>query len=142
MKEKKFLKSEFHDGNWRDIEVVPIAVNLIWQSVPVAQVHRGKEFYPKIKADIQENGLKFPLLVVRCTYDELLKQKEKWKDKILPIPTEEDFYGYVVWGGSNRHAIAKELEYDYVDCVLYDTFEEAHKTQKIQREPYKDKYYK
>jgi len=138
---KTALKSEFNNGEWNGIEVVPLLVKHIWQSVPIALTHQGKDFYPKIKADIEANGLKFPLLVVKCTYEELLKQKKRWKDKILDLPAEDDFYGYVVWGGSNRYAIAKELNYDYVDCVLYDNFEEAHKTQKVQRKPYVGKYY-
>ena len=135
------LDSQFHDKRWNDMLVVQIPLSSIWQSVPIAMVHRTKDFFPRIKQDIKENGLHFPLLIVKSDYAELLRQKAKFKAKILPLPTEEDFNGYTVWGGSNRYAIAKQLGYDSVDCVVFDEFVKAHKCQKMHRKPYLGKYY-
>lgn len=137
------LKSSYHGDKWNNIDVIPLPVKELWTSVPKAEIHRGKEFFEPVKKDIEENGLHFPLLVVHSTYEQLVKQKERYKKAMLELPEETDEKIYVVWGGSNRWHVANELGYKYVDCVLFSNgeFDKARKMQRLHREPYQGKFY-
>ena len=139
------LNSEFHGGRWNGLPVVQLACSDIWQSVPIAKVHKGRIFYDRILEDIQKNGLKFPLLVVHSTKREVQQQKKIYTNQLNDLPfwhTDNlDEMMYTVWGGSNRLAIAKQLGYHTVDCVILTDFKKARSMQKLHRAPYQGKYY-
>lgn len=137
----KNLKCKHEVWNKRTVVSMPVAQ--LWASVPVAPLFNGKPFYEPVKHDIQTNGLNFPILVVKATFAELTKMKVKHKRHLLELPTgynPTDII-YVVWGGSNRLAIARELNYTHVDCVIYEhDFAAAWRDQSLQRDPYKELY--
>lgn len=139
------LSCEFHDGYWNEYKVISLPVNDLWASVPVAKTLRGKPFYSKVKTDIELNGLKFPLLVVKSSRAEVLKQKRRFGDSMNPLPfwqrDDLNVEMYTVWGGSNRLEIARELGYSTVDCVIVESFGRAHSMQKLHRAPFKNKLY-
>jgi len=84
-------------------------------------------------------------MVVHSTRGELIKQKERYKDKMCELPfwlTDDKFIKlYTVWGGSNRLSIARELGYDTIDCVVIEDFNKARNMQALHRKPYQGKYY-
>jgi len=142
------LQCRFHGSTWDGIEVVQIAISDLWPSVYKAEVNRGIRFYDSVKQDIKENGLHFPLLVVDATRKQVIEQKEKYGERVRELPFSEetsdlDARQYVVWGGSNRYEVAKELGYTHVDCVVFPNgdFEKARKRQCVHREPYQGKLY-
>ena len=144
----KILKSRYHNLQWNEMAVVSLRVSDLWASVPIAEKHRGREFYEPIKEDIRKNGLHFPLIVVDATRNDLVKEKRKYKDKLCKLPFDKDkddltIRQYTVWGGSNRWNIANDLGYEHVDCVIVHNadFEGARRMQGLHRKPYKGKYY-
>jgi hypothetical protein len=141
----KNLKSQYHNDKWNGYEVVQLPIKDLFQSVPAAAKVRGKEFYKPLKEDIAKNGLRFPIMVVHSTRGELIKQKERYKDKMCELPfwlTDDKFIKlYTVWGGSNRLSIARELGYDTIDCVVIEDFNKARNMQALHRKPYQGKYY-
>lgn len=136
----KRLLSAFTGKEWNGRKVESFPLSLVWPSVPRADKLKGKPFYSTVKDDISQNGLKFPIIVVKCTYEELLEQKKKFNKSMRQPPSRDTFFGYVVWGGSNRYRIAEELGYNHIDCVIYDNFDEARKDQALHREPYQHLY--
>jgi hypothetical protein len=142
----KLLKSKYDE--WDGMKVVPLKIDNLWASVPKAEVHRGKQFYGPVMKDIEANGLHFPLLIVEATHAQLIKEKRRYKDKMLDLPFDEkntnlDEKIYVVWGGSNRVRAAAELGFDYIDCVIFTNgrFDLAKSKQKLHRKPYMRKFY-
>ena len=137
------LKSKYHGSTWNNIEVTPLRVNELWASVPKAVKHKNKEFFQPVMDDINESGLHFPLLVVHATYNQLLTQKSKYRNKMVELPEDTGEKLYVVWGGSNRWHAANELGFDSVDCVVFKDgqFDEARDMQKLHRKPYQGKFY-
>lgn len=142
MSEQKILKCAFTE--WNNKQVISMPLDRLWISVPIAHKLRGQPFFEPLKEDIITNGLHFPILVVECTYADLKKQKNKHKQAILDLPEghqDTDIF-YVVWGGSNRTAAAKELGYSHVDCVIYPNgnFDAAFRDQALHRQPYMQLY--
>lgn len=142
----KLLKSK-HD-EWDGMKVIPLKIDELWASVPKAEKHRGKAFYEPVMKDIEANGLHFPLLIVEATHAQLIKEKRKYKNKMLELPFDEkttdlDKKIYVVWGGSNRVRAASELGYDHIDCVIFGDgkFDLAKSKQRLHRKPYMGKFY-
>ncbi len=150
MHEQGWLKSKFHQkGYWTnltDLEewshgikypVVAHPVKDLWASVPKAIIHANVEFYKPLKESIQNEGLRNPIIVVKCTRQELQGQKAKWGDKLCDLPfwmaDDLNETQLVVWGGSNRLYVARELGYTHIDCVMIPTFEDAMKLQKTHR---------
>ena len=131
-----------YKGNQYPIKQLP--VDEIWASVPRAVIHCGIEFYEPVKESIKKNGMYWPIMVVNCTRQELKGQKAKWGDKIndLPFWMAEDLNTRmnVVWGGSNRLWIARELGYTHIDCAMMPSFNEAHVLQKTMRETHQEFY--
>lgn len=125
--------------NWNDYEVVSINQSELIQSVPSAEFVKGKPFYKPLKEDIEKSGLKFPIIVVLCTTEQLISAIEKFGSALnkISVSTERETH-YFIWGGSNRIQVARELGYDIVDCILIPdaNFDEAYRLQKIQRESY------
>ena len=156
MAKKKIMHSvEWHDkGYWEHgknryrLEVLPI--NKLWASVPIAKVHNGVQFYDKLYEDIKKNGLINPLLTVTATYRELMIQKAIWKDRILPLPFKtrgENWQDlnksiYVIWGGSNRVVVAKQLGYTHIECAMMLGFKHARSHQQVHRERWNGILYK
>lgn len=155
----KVLKSLLHDQGsltinsdlepllkGRTYPVKQLPVDEIWASVPKAIIHHGVPFYEPVKADIKKNGMVWPIMVVTCTRQELKGQKAKWGNKIndLPFWMADDLNEkmYVVWGGSNRLWIARELGYTHIDCAMIPNFAEAHNLQKTMRESHPQYYRK
>ena len=97
--------------------------------------------------DIMQNGLTFPLLVVDATREQIIKQKETYKDRLCYLPFYKNSYltlqQYVIWGGSNRVRIAEELGYTHIDCVIFPNgdFATPHSKQGLHRKPYQKKFY-
>ena len=154
----KLLKSSIHDlGYWEvksDLEpwakgnkygIEQLPVNDIWASVPKAEIHRGKEFYRPLKKDIQKNGLRWPIMVVKATREDVKYQKAKWQQALCDLPfwmaQDMSEIQLVVWGGSNRLYAARELGYTHIDCAILPDFESAHRLQKVMREEYHEVYY-
>jgi hypothetical protein len=139
----KILKCAF-PSVWNQRPVVTLPINDLWASVPIAYKLRGKDFFKCLKEDIEQKGMHFPLLVVEATFSQLQAQKKKYKQSILELPTgyQPNQKIYVIWGGSNRVAAAKELGYTHIDCVLYPdgAFDAAWRDQGIQRDPFKHLY--
>ena len=154
-KKKIMYSNQWHDkGYWKHgdnkyfLKVLPI--NKLWASVPIAKVHNGVQFYDKLKADMEKNGLVNPLFCVTSSYRELLIQKAIWKDRILPVPFKErgeDWQNlnkviYVIWGGSNRIVVAKELGYTHIECAMMLGFKNARANQQVHRRPWNGILYK
>ena len=144
----KLLKSKFNGGKWDDIEVVPLAIDNLWASVPKADKLRNRPFYKPVMEDIKANGLHFPLLIVEATRRQVREQKDKYKRKMCELPFDglkDDLNEkmYVVWGGSNRVRAAEELGFTHIDCVIFrdGQFQEAMSRQKLHRRPYQKKFY-
>lgn len=138
--EPRSLKCKYTE--WNNKPVVSLPVNSLWASVPVAITFQHRPFYEPVKQDIIANGLHFPILVVEAPFSELQIQKRKHSRHMNELPTGYQPHDVirVVWGGSNRLAIAKELQYEFVDCVLYRSFQDAWADQALQRNPYKQLY--
>jgi len=136
-----------HAKNKYKLEILPIKD--LWASVPKAEVHNGVQFYKKLSADIKANGLVNPLLTVTSTYRELLIQKSIWKDRILPVPFKERGENwedlnkriYVIWGGSNRVEVAKDLGYTHIECAMMLGFKHARSHQQVHRQAWQGSLY-
>ena len=149
MAKKKVMVSKCHEqGYWSHgknkyaLEILPIKD--LWASVPKAEVHNGIKFYSKLFDDIKKNGLVNPLLVVTSSYRELMIQKAVWKDRVLPLPFKErgekweelNKRQYVIWGGSNRVEVAKDLGYTHIECAMMLGFKHARSHQQVHRKPW------
>lgn len=142
------LKSKYHSLKWDNYDVVPMPISQLWASVPKAEKLRGKNFYEPVRDDIAKNGLRFPLIVVEATHAQLIKEKKRYKDRMLDLPfdpenTDLEERIYVIWGGSNRVRVASELGYDHVDCVIFPNgkFDLAKTKQSLHRKPFQKKFY-
>ena len=148
----KVLKSKFHNSRWKsfkvkmefEVKVMPIVD--LWGSVPIVEVLYDKPFKKNLKNDIEKNGLVNPLLAVNVTKSELVKRKEKHKTNLNDLPFDPDTTDlsetmYVVWGGTQRLNIAKELEYTHIDCAMIPTLDLAQKLQSEMRRDYKQLLY-
>lgn len=135
------LKCSFEES-WNNKPIVYCAIKELWASVPVAPQFRGKPFYDRVKDDIVKNGLHFPILVVDTTFKELEQQKIRHKKAMNDLPTgyNPDDRILVVWGGSNRLAIAHELGYTHIAAVMYTNFDEAFRDQNLHRAPFQTFY--
>ena len=154
-KRKEMLSKDWHNkGYWEygknryKLEI--LAIEDLWASVPIAKVHNGVQFYDKLKADMSKNGLINPLFVVTSSYRELIIQKHIWKDRVCPLPFKErgerwqsiNKAQYVIWGGSNRVQVAKELGYTHIECAMMLGFKNARSHQKVHRDPWNGILYK
>ena len=149
----KLLKSKFNESKWhsfkinRDYKVVPLPIDELWGSVPVIQELYNKPFRQTLKDDIEENGLVNPLLVVSATFKELKEKKIKHGDALNELPFDvnnpelDAEKMYVVWGGSQRLDVAKELGYTHIDCALIPTLDEAYSLQSEMRKDYTQTLY-
>jgi len=142
------LECNFHGLEWNGYKVVPLRVDELWASVPRADKHRGKDFYKRVEEDVAKNGLHFPLLVVDAKRGDLVKQKKRYTNKICELPFDPklddlNVRQYTVWGGSNRWHVAKNLGYEYVDCVIIPNadFDKSRRMQALHRAPYKKQFY-
>lgn len=134
------LKCQYTEWNKRPVVSFPI--DALWASVPIAITFQRRPFYDPVKLDIMQNGMHFPIIVVSTHFSELQKQKNIHKKNMNELPEgympEDNIL--VVWGGSNRIAIAKELNFTHIDCVVYENFQHAWRDQELQRSPYRHLY--
>ena len=148
---KKILKSKYHDQKYiiindEKFEVKSLPLNECWPSVPRADIHRNVPFYQPVKESIQKEGMHFPIMVYHATRWEIIEQKKIWQKHIEPLPfdktdiTNHHKKIYVIWGGSNRWHVAKELGYTHIDCALMPSFDKAYGLQKNFRMPYPNLY--
>ena len=148
---KKILKSKYHDQKYiiindEKFEVKSLQLNECWPSVPRADIHRNVPFYQPVKESIQKEGMHFPIMVYHATRWEIIEQKKIWQKHIEPLPfdktdiTNRHKKIYVIWGGSNRWHVAKELGYTHIDCALMPSFDKAYGLQKNFRMPYPNLY--
>jgi ParB-like chromosome segregation protein Spo0J len=130
--------------NWESHTVVQLDMSQLWASVPAVPDKRP-EFYKTLKQDIEKNGLKNPIITVKSTVGGAWIQKKKYRKQLCEPPGHEDPKRsnprhnkelYVIWGGSNRYAILKELGCTKVDCIVLDDFQVAFKVQATQRNSY------
>lgn len=153
----KILRSKYHNQGYIEIvsklepkytgnkyPIEQLRVDEIWASVPKAIIHNGIDFYEPVKKSIIDSGMDWPIMVVNCARHELKGQKAKWGNKIndLPFWMAEDLNikMNVVWGGSNRLWVARELGYSHIDCAMMPSFESAHALQKTMRETHQQFY--
>lgn len=144
---EKKLKCQY-EIEWNGFEIITLPINDIWQSVPSVDTLVGKPFKKNLLDDIKNNGMHFPIMVVHTSYLDLIKAKERWKNKLCELPfwhntpNPEKNYIWSVWGGSQRLDVAKILEYTHIDCAILPSIDKAISLQKIMRKPFQEKYYK
>jgi hypothetical protein len=148
-KKKKILKSKYK-GDWNGFPIKVLPVDDIWQSVvPVDELPtlRGKPFKKNLIEDIRRDGMHFPIMVVHTTHEELLKAKEKWGEKLSPLPfwhndkNPQSKKIWSVWGGSQRLDVAKILGFTHIDCTIIPSIGRAISLQKHMRKPFAKRYY-
>lgn len=132
---------------WQGHKVIALPLKDLWQSVPTAEEKKTK-FYAKLKEDIRKHGIKMPLIVVESTVGVAWQKKAQYKEHLLTPPgnrnpeiSDPPHYKKlnIIWGGSNRYAILKELGYTHADCiVLQNNFQLAYNFQGKQRQPFQD----
>lgn len=148
----KILKSRFHNSVWKSkktnisYEVKNLPISELWGSVPIVYNLYDRPFRKNLKEDIEKNGLINPLLTVLTKKSELIEKKKKYKDRIndLPFAIDTDNLNekiYVIWGGSQRLDIAKEMGFTHIDCAMVPTLDEAHRLQSEMRSAYKSLLY-
>ena len=90
--------------------------------------------------------MRFPIMVYHATRWELIEQKKIWANRIEPLPFYETDYDnhhrkiYVIWGGSNRWHVAKELGYTHIDSAIMPSSDKAYGLQKCFRMPFANLY--
>lgn len=149
----KILKSKHHNSTWYsdinkvDYDVRVFALKDLWPSVRPVKAMRGKPFSENLKNDIAKDGLRFPLIMVPVSATDLLDQKSKYGENICDLPFDpnddlSEIIINVIWGGSQRFSVAKELGYTHVDCAILPNLAAAHRTQRSMRQPFMDRYYR
>ena len=144
---KRVLESKVID-NWKGYPLITLSVDEIWQSVPSVDTLRGRPFKGPLREDILENGMKFPILVVEVSYQDLREAKRRYRKKICALPSDK-FWGtedpnntkiWSVWGGSQRLTFAKEEGYTHIHCAVIPTIQESISLQRKMRAPFPDLY--
>lgn len=146
---KKILKSKY-EKDWNGFPIKVLRIDEIWQSAPSVDeldFLPGKPFKAKLIEDIRRNGMHFPIMVVHTTHEQLLAAKEKWEDKIRPLPfwhndrNPQSKKIWSVWGGSQRLDVAKILGFTHIDCTVIPSIGRAISLQKHMRKPFQKRYY-
>lgn len=146
--EKKILKSKFFGKQlWEKYEVRVLPIKEIYISCPKTVNLRGKPFFSTLMEDIKREGLHFPLLVAHPTLSELKEKKNRYKNRMEPLPELkegeewESSRHWTVWGGSQRIRVAIELGYTHIDCAIIPSLDEARTLQSKMRAPFQKRYY-
>ena len=145
---KKILKCEY-TKHWNHFPIIQLQIEKIWQSVPAVDFLPliNKPFKKNLINDIKNNGMHFPIMVVKSNHKELLEAKEKFGEKISMLPfwhndhNPQSKYEWGVWGGSQRVDVAKILGYTHIDSAVIPSIAKAIILQKTMREPFKKRYY-
>ena len=101
----------------------------------------------KIKDDIVNNGMHFPIMICDTQHKELLNLKEAWRHKLNELPffrserNPQSKNQWSIWGGSQRFELAKRLGYTHIDCAILPSVFKALSHQNEQRRPYLKYYY-
>ena len=145
--EKRVLESQ-ETKDWKGYPLITLPVDEIWQSVPSVETLRGRPFKDTLKKDILENGMRFPILVIEVSYQDLREAKRKYRKKICELPSEK-FWGtkdpnntkiWSVWGGSQRLTFAREEGYTHIHCAVIPNIQESISLQRKMRAPFPDLY--
>lgn len=88
-----------------------------------------------LRKSIRLEGLREPLVVVDMSVQEWYQDKQYMNPDILEPPSNlyPDDKVYRVQRGNNRLVVAISLGYDKIDCVVFDSIEEAGKFGEEQR---------
>ena len=86
-KTKKILKCQYKK-HWKHYPIKELHVDELWASVPAVETGIGLSptFKKDLLKDISENGMHFPLMVVRTSHKDLLDLKLVWEEKICNLP--------------------------------------------------------
>ena len=150
MAKAKILKSRYAKENellWNSFKIVDLPILSIWPTAPNCSVLVGKPFKKNLIEDIDKNGMYFPIMVVKTNGYELIRQKQKYVDKINPLPfwqtnAKECAQMYwSCWGGSQRLDVAIRLGFTHISCAVLPDIDTAIKHQRVMRQPYIKKYY-
>ena len=92
---KKILKCEY-TKHWNHFPIIQLQIEKIWQSVPAVDFLPliNKPFKKNLINDIKNNGMHFPIMVVKSNHKELLEGKEKFGEKVI-IKTFEKPKGFI-----------------------------------------------
>ena len=91
-------------------------------------------FADDVMKSIEQEGLANPVIVVRGPREDLLAELQRSNGSTSMLADRPVLN--VVFGGTNRVAAAKKLDYTHIDCVLLPSFELALRVQEMQRGGY------
>jgi hypothetical protein len=143
MNEKPLLCQ--YPEEWNGYKVLLLPVDDIFQSVDSIEELRGLPFKQTLADDILKNGMRFPILVVHTSYDDLKEAKRIYRKKMRELPSDKfwvkdgnanDIRIWSVWGGSQRLTLAREHGFTHIHCAVIPSIEIARSLQKLMRKPY------
>ncbi len=115
---------------WNGMEVAAIDLSDLWTFFPLTENTKnekygevGEEFFAPLKADIKENGMNNPVVVLPITKE----FTSRWEGNFAmwlcrnPIDWNEEEVQLAVFTGNNRYHVAKQLGYTSIDCVILET---------------------
>ena len=146
----KTLKCEYSGKLWNVYDIVELPIDEIWGTAPIIEDMANKPFRKNLIEDIKKDGMHFPIMVVETNGRQCYDAKQKYQDRITPLPfvrggtpgVNNDIIIYKsCWGGSQRLNIAKELGYTHIDAAILPSIQEAIDCQKYMREPFMQRYY-
>lgn len=113
----------------------PIPLDMLHPAYPIV----FPDNYEKIKASVETEGLQWPIVIWNTTFTEWDKLHKENPDVILPCPSNfMEARCFLVMCGNNRYNIAKELEYESIDCIVCENREEINKWAKMMRDDWRD----
>ena len=82
--DKKILKCSFKD-HWNHFDIIELAIDDIWQSVPSVDSLPGSAipFKKNLISDIQKNGMHFPIMVVHTSHEKLLEANQEFQEALF-----------------------------------------------------------
>lgn len=112
---------------WRDSRICAVELELLSPTT----VHADYKHRSHILPSIVEMGLQYPLCCVKLTPEEWYKRIHRPLNKIsLSRLTPPKVINGVIWAikmGCNRYQAARELGYVSIDCIFFDTVDDAVK---------------
>ena len=112
----------------------------LWQSDDVCSVrldqltlcdcHYDDRYLWKILPLIRDEGMRYPLVCWVADLDfynnKFLKSTpQEMRERLPPPNVIGEKYVVLIKGGNNRYQAAKDLGYDTIDCVIFNTQEDA-----------------
>jgi hypothetical protein len=101
---------------WGGKEVVAVSLSDLRYGTIAPE---NKEFYNKLKGEIEKDSMRDPIIVVPITKEQVNKMSHLiiYSIKTNPIDWRNSMAN-IVMTGNNRMLIAHELGYDSIDCVI------------------------